>query len=295
MQTYNIMKLLIETTNYDQTIKIAQGLNREYEHPITFHCFWHGNLNDKHLNSILSCYYFNVHKNKHRIILWLENNTPNTFNHEIEKYAEIRSFSLIKEKEGTFLETKELKWNNTLTPNWSLAYLADLVRTLLLYKYGGCWFDLDCFFLRSFDPLFKEYGNEICVYQWGSGNNPNNAIYFSLKPFSEPMKKNIEFIMERNRGWGFGEAGLTYDLPLDMLVLPCTWFDAAWIDNRICSWDSFFEKTDKIHTFDTFYNGAFCFHWHNRWTHTIQEQSIFDQLVAQIKVTLQIANPSGLY
>ena len=45
------------------------------------------------------------------------------------------------------------------------------------------------------------------------------------------MKKNIEFILKRNRGWGFQEALLSYDLPLDILVLPCSWFDASWIPN----------------------------------------------------------------
>ena len=43
------------------------------------------------------------------------------------------------------------------------------------------------------------------------------------------MKKNIEFIVKRNLGWGFQEANLTYDLPLDMLVLPVSWFNADWI------------------------------------------------------------------
>ena len=266
---------------------MARATVGEYDSPVVFHSFWNGNLTEKHLYSILSCYYFNVHKNKHRIILWLENNIPNEFNDEIKKYAEIRPFSLIEEKKDTFMETKELKWNDKLTPDWSLAYLSDLVRYLLLYKYGGCWFDLDCFFLRSFDPLFKTYGHEVCVYQWASDNNPNGAIYVSLDPRSERVKKNIEFIMRRNRGWGFAEARLTYDLPLDMLVLPCTWFDAAWITGYICNWNSFFTDTDKKYDFTNFYNGAFCFHWHNRWTRPIQEKSIFNQLVNLIKADLK--------
>ena len=46
------------------------------------------------------------------------------------------------------------------------------------------------------------------------------------------MKKNIEFIINRNRGWGFQEAELTYELPLDLLVLPCNWFDPIWLLNN---------------------------------------------------------------
>ena len=51
----------------------------------------------------------------------------------------------------------------------AVSYYSDVVRYLLLYNYGGCWFDLDCFILRSFDPIFKNfYENEICVYQFKS-------------------------------------------------------------------------------------------------------------------------------
>jgi hypothetical protein len=58
------------------------------------------------------------------------------------------------------------------------------------------------------------------------------------------MKDNIEFIINRNRGWGFQEAQLTYDLPLDMLVLPCSWFNGDWITNPYnIGTEKFFEKS----------------------------------------------------
>ncbi len=31
-----------------------------------------------------------------------------------------------------------------------ITYYSDFVRVLLLYNYGGCWFDLDCFILYLF-------------------------------------------------------------------------------------------------------------------------------------------------
>ena len=70
------MKLLTKTTDYDETIKLANKLTGEYDKSVIFHCYWNGNLNEKHLYSVLSCYYFNVLNRKHKIILWLENNTP---------------------------------------------------------------------------------------------------------------------------------------------------------------------------------------------------------------------------
>jgi len=235
-------------------------------------------LNEKHFYSILSCYYFNVYRNNHKIILWLENNTPNEYNGKIEKYAEIKYFSFSDEKNNTNFIRNDIYYNKTLS------FYSDLVRYLLLYNYGGIWFDLDCFILRNFDPIFYNYENEICVYQWENRNYPNGAIYMSLESKSEKMKKNIEFIINNNKGWGFQEAQLNYDLPLDMLVLPCSWFDAGWIDNPYnIGVTHFFENTDKHYDFDTFYKGSFCYHWHNNWSKNIHNNSIIMQLVKIIQ------------
>jgi len=274
------MKLLISNTDYTETINLAIDLHGEYSKSFTFHCYWNGNLNEKHLYSILSCYYFNVYRNKHKIILWLENNSPNEYNTEISKYAEIKYFSLSDEKTNTgFL--------NNFYYNTHVALYSDVVRYLLLYNYGGVWFDLDCFILRNFDPIFSNFENEICVYQWEEQNYPNGAIYICLEPRSEKMKKNIEFIVERNCGWGFQEANLTYDLPLDMFVLPCSWFDPSFIINPYkMGTDKFFENTDKQYNFDNFFKGSFCYHWHNKWDNTVHDNSIIIQLVKIIKNNL---------
>jgi hypothetical protein len=276
------MKLLVNSTDYEETIKIAQSLTGEYAKSVTFHCYWNGQLNEKHLYSILSCYYFNVYNNKHKIILWLENNTPNQYNTEIQRYAEIKEFSLKTEIDNTNFMKLNFYYNK------ELSFYADVVRYILLYNYGGIWFDLDCLILRSFDPIFSNYENDICVYQWSDENYPNGAIYMSLESRSEKMKKNIEFIIGRNRGWGFRESRLTYDLPLDMLVLPCSWFDGSWIKNPyIIGIGEIFRHTDKKYDFDTFFKGGFCYHWHNRWNNKIEETSIILQLINIIKLNCQ--------
>ena len=274
------MKLLTKTTDYDETIKLAKKLTGEYDKSVIFHCYWNGNLNEKHLYSVLSCYYFNVLNRKHKIILWLENNTPNDINKEISKYCEIKEFSLQTEKEKSeFLVDYIFKFTH-------ITFYSDFARVLLLYNYGGCWFDLDCFVLRSFDPIFKNYEKEICVYQWENRGYPNGAIFISLELKSPKMKNNIEFIINRNRGWGFQEAQLTYNISLEMLVLPCSWFDSAWIENPIFikgeQFNNFFEQSNKEYTFDNFFNGAFCYHWHNRWNKPIEDNSIIKQLVYHI-------------
>jgi len=282
------MKLLSKTTDYDETIKLANKLTGKYYKSVIFHCYWHGNLNEKHLYSVLSCYYFNVLNRKHKIILWLENNISNNINKEISKYSEIKQFSINNEIANTFLENKTIKYVGGSAGG--LSEKANFYRMVLLYNYGGCWFDLDCFFLRSFDPIFKNYEKEICVYQWENQMYPNNAIFISLKPKSVKMKNNINFIINYNKGWGFKRAKLTYNLPLEMLVLPCSWFNGDWIRNPYnigtIGTSNFFKNTKKEYTFDNFFNGAFCYHWHNKWDKPIEDNSIIKQLVKIIKKRL---------
>ena len=43
------MKLLIKTTDYSKTIQLAISINEDYDKSVTFHCYWHGTLNEKHL------------------------------------------------------------------------------------------------------------------------------------------------------------------------------------------------------------------------------------------------------
>ena len=273
------MKLLTSETEYHKTIGLAKELNGYYDKRVIFHAYWHGTLNEKHFMSIKSCWFFNIKKYTNRkIILWLENNSSNEWNQKILEFAEIKLFGVTEELKNTFME-------NVKFSTYHIPYYADMIRSLLLYKYGGCWFDLDVFFLRDFSPLFSEYENDILVYQWEMQNYPNNAIYISLKPESNKMKSNIEFIMQRNRGWGFQEAELTYDLPLDMLVLPCSWFDGSWLGNINYECDLFFQSSDKTHTFENFFNGGFCYHWHNRWNNNIHEKSPIKQLYSQMSCT----------
>ena len=129
------MKLLTNTTNFIDTINIAVNLQGEYSKNVIFHCYWNGILNEKHLFSILSCYYFNVYNNKHKIILWLENNTPNQYNTEIEKYAEIRYFSLNDERINSNFIEENFHYNRLPS------FYSDNVRYLLLYiimeEYGS--------------------------------------------------------------------------------------------------------------------------------------------------------------
>ena len=264
---------------------LSRQLNGSYHKSVIFHCYWNGNLNEKHLYSVMSCYFFNVLNNKHKIVLWLENNIPNNINKEISKYCYIKYFNYDKEIQ-TLNYTRDIKFRHNKN---DLTEYADFIRMILLYNYGGCWFDLDCFILRTFDPIFKNYEKEICAYQWENSNFPNNAILISLEPKSSNLKSIIDFFHNQNTGWRT-QSNCTYSSPLDILVLPCSWFDAGWIENPIFIkselFSNFFKASNKQYNFNNFFKGAFCFHWHNRWDIPIEKNSIFHQLIRIIRKRL---------
>ena len=128
------MRLLYNTTDFNKTIKFAAELRDSYDKSVIFHSYWNGNLNKKHLYSVLSCYYFNVLNQKHKIVLWLENNIPNNINREISKYCEIKQFSIHNETVNTFLENKKITYIRGLGNG--LSEKANFYRMVLLYNSG---------------------------------------------------------------------------------------------------------------------------------------------------------------
>jgi len=93
------------------------------------------------------------------------------------------------------------------------------------------------------------------------------------------MKNIIDFFHNQNTGWRT-QGNCTYNnSPIDWLVLHCSWFDPSWIDNPYnLRFETFFENTEKIYTFDNFFKGAFCYHWHNKWNAPLYDNCILKQL-----------------
>jgi len=259
--------------DYNATIQLARDLPLiTYNEDLMFHAFWSGPLNEKHVISIKSCYQFNIKGRSNRnIVLWVDVISNDPISDTIRRYAQIRQFDFNKERIETPFENKHIHRN----PN--LSFYSDVVRYILLYKYGGFWFDLDIFFLRSIDPVLSAFGDHIVAYNWGNSNWPNGAIYFNPYPRNPKMEHIINYLIERGQGFGFQESELTYENPVDLFVLPCSWFDAGWIYEPY-TFNTIMLDTHLTFNFGNFSNGSFTYHWHNKWTHPIGPRSPFRQL-----------------
>ena len=278
---------------------------RLYMEPLLFHAYWKGALIDKHVASVQSCWVHHMRdervRNKRRIVVWTDeagmNETSAVLKSQLASMegVELRVLNLTEEAIGSPLEGSAAL---DITNSWmGLAWFSDVVRYALLHRYGGVWFDLDVMWLRSVDPILVTFDTQIMVYSWENQPYPNGAVFVSLQSRAPQLTDAIYYIITRNAGFGFQQAHLSYDLPLDFLVLPCAWFDANWLtnplnNNQSMQWPAFFQSRPAMLekcTWDNFHAGAFTYHWHNQWHTGINHtHSCFSDLHQDLQNSIEL-------
>ena len=153
-----------------------------------------------------------------------------------------------------------------------------VMRFLVLYKFGGIYFDMDMILLRDFKPIL----NQDFAYQWGGSTDfakkhrweedchgPCAALLGAVKGNSFIKNCINRLVMTPPTG------GTCYDE--DMLgyvyaknpftVFPSTFFNTEWLMSKVAKEKAV--EADKA-MFDTkmidpegLFEGAFAWHWHN--------------------------------
>lgn len=256
---------------------------------IIFHTFWHSvsAFRDEDILSLKSFWLTNGQSNgkslsNRPIVLWTTDkregvvNESETLENEKEQNAlkEVRKYAVIKnlderQLEATYLDAISRDSRSRALVNlrrYRTRYLsrkANLYRLLLLYQFGGVWFDIDIVSLRNFDPLFHRFPKDFAAYSWERSGYPNNAFMFSVLPRNPRVHYVLEYMATRRKGYGFQTSELTYDHKVPLTVLPCSWFDTDWVMGKFEErWARFWRPGSLNVT--TFYRGAFTYHWHNR-------------------------------
>ena len=75
---------------------------------------------------------------------------------------------------GLNLYSTHNKTNESTTNPWGneVVAISDLIRVVVLYLFGGVYFDLDVMFLRNLAPLL----NYEFAYRWSYSQNANSAL-----------------------------------------------------------------------------------------------------------------------
>lgn len=244
-----------------------------------FHCFWKGPLSDLHLMSLDSLHKTNPNV---KIILW----TPEALEAQgTHSWAKIKK--LLKDNIQVIQINKEhfneanaeaiyaayvlliMENPDIKRYNYNIAYASDIIRFIVLYIYGGVWFDMDVLFLRDFNsiklnryvsqwgdgPVF-EAGNDLCgnaaIMRLEKGHN----LISKILKYKKPFYPTTSFQLKND---------------LDITILPSTFFDILWTPSdklppslQFKTFDDFF-KIDKWMMPEEIY----AYHWHNRWKNPV--------------------------
>jgi len=177
------------------------------------------------------------------------------------------------------------------------ADIANAFRLLVLWKYGGVYFDMDVLFLKDLRPLCSvEF-----LYQWSNQEYCNNALLHFLKE-----SHNVRSLMERSLDIGscrsmhllrFADLATMNGVH----ILPVFLFDPTWvchdtgvqIHEHCEKFGDFFTKEGPVRM-ETFFPASYTYHWHGRrWHVAIRPDTIAGRLYAEINARFSAVFPSA--
>ena len=277
----------IDYTNVDKTIDFLKvnNLNFYCHKNIVFHVYWFGKLNNNQIISIKS-FLATQNLDKCKLFVWLdeycdfyEKNKLLIPNH---KNIILKKFNYFEMTKNTLFENK-----NYFIENPNLKFRSDISRLLILYHYGGLYYDLDTILLNDFSNIL---GLEFC-YQWSTQKRGNNAILRLNKQSNNCIKIMNKYIIElehKKRKFSLGFNEFIFNDDLDIYCLPCSFFDPVWIlfDNKqkskysnLKNFDNFFVKTNENINLSNFFGGhIYAYHWHSRNDFVFEQDSYIQRL-----------------
>ena len=155
----------------------------------------------------------------------------------------------------------------------------DLFRILALHNDGGVYVDMDMVLLRSIGALL---GQEF-IYQWDQFDGIYNGAIMHVRKGSAFARELIDGVIELppfEFNWGRENLRRALDHGAAVTIFPSPFFDTEW------QADPKFEPFKRTPNSANFYDGAFAWHWHNRWDRRIQDGSKFQLLEAHMDARL---------
>lgn len=133
----------------------------------------------------------------HRIYYWYVEAIPKQVTQRYQRFKnsiQFRYFNSTEEIRGTCLEHKREFIDDKYAADLSfpIQTRSDMIRQLLMSKYGGAWLDTDAVPLRNLEPMLR-----IGPFAQGTGNNHwnNHFLYYGPKE-SGIAKKMLDIICE---------------------------------------------------------------------------------------------------
>jgi hypothetical protein len=214
---------------------------------------------------------------KSSLVLWSDRDlSQNEWLRPFLPYLTLRIYDAKTEVRGTPLEDHP----NVYRQRDSRAYRdGDLFRILVLYKYGGIYADMDTVLLRSLGVfLDQEF-----VYQWDNFDDKYAPALMRLRKGSDFARELVQGLIEIPPGkynWGRENVRRAIERGRTITVFPSPFFNTEW--QAVPEFEPFKKMPYSAELFD----GAFAWHWHNKWEQPIEPGSKFQLLEAQFDARL---------
>jgi hypothetical protein len=268
----------------------------ESEPPMLFHVFWRGMITDK-LALQMKSFIYTQPLACSKLYVWLQNSDTdieaNPFAGELyKKFPKNIEFKRWDTEEQLNSDDLYKGWGKIMSNQRSVTF-SDLVRFVVLNRYGGMYMDGDVLFLRDMRPLY--HSNIDFSYKWSFKTEYNTAVLrlhkngtTSRKIISQAMLNNMNFHPFQIKKYLLTNTTASYNSQLYMYSIAL--FDPLWLKNDHKQqnilvpnlrgmddvWDPNFIQNEfpgnlsdvsplELRKIDNFFRGAFAYHWHNNW------------------------------
>jgi hypothetical protein len=182
--------------NLINCMRLAKSIpSSRFCEPVIFHMFW-GKLPVAE-QAALAIVSFLATQDLEFSVLWIwspigvdASSDPLFSPFTASKHVFFKTFDAYKEAQGTALEGSHLLEAATSSNDPRFYLFGDLVRLLVLARYGGVYVDMDVLLLRNLGPIL---GHEFAE-QWGSSCFESNGAVLRMKAGSTFSKHILEFV-----------------------------------------------------------------------------------------------------
>lgn len=286
-ETHRELYLFDSEQRVFDSLKFAKNLSGNYTDPVNFHFYWRvpREFGRKQVLPIKSAI---VSQNRERtkFILWSNVDlSENEYVKPMLPFIETRIWDVQEQSKNSPLDNAKVLEGVIDDP---LCYLGgDLFRLLCLHKHGGVYIDMDVVVLRDFAPLLPyEF-----MYQWGStgmhSGEPvlkQNGAIMRLKAYSQLCHDLLNELARtpadpNSTCWGTDLYHKVRKFNMNWSVFPCAWFNTEWgMGIPLLP----FQKDKNGNRSSELYDGAFAWHWHNKWDDEIEQGSKFQILESMV-------------
>ncbi|CAG8570973.1 12631_t:CDS:1 [Acaulospora colombiana] len=300
--------------------------SRDYP-PMLFHVFWQGPINDK-LAFMMKSFLFSQPLNCSILYVWLDTSYNNLYpkydphmrllHRFVPTIIRFKSWNTRKQLSSISMFSGQIDNQNSVT-------LSDMVRFVILYKYGGIYVDADVLLMRDMRPLY--YANFEFSYRWSYTKGYNTAILrlrrhspTSRRIIERAIKNNMTFHPHRIMEYLSTPENYTMEkIDRQLYMLPVGLFDPLWLreDGRqidhelipnLTKLQDFFNpalipgelrsnnRTQSpldVRKPEGFFPGSFAYHWHNNWAVPIHPtswagvlQTAYDEFLMRLRRNL---------